>query len=127
MASLVKNVLDKLGIAITSLCALHCLLLPVILPLLPIVGADFIGTHLFEDGVLITTMILGFVALYSGYKRYHRQYYPFIMLFVGGFVYWQKHYFGADIEPVLVTVGASLVVIAHVSNMKLCRKEHSCC
>ena len=126
MLTLIKKSLDKIGIAATSLCALHCLLLPIILPLLPLIGADFIGSHEFEDGVLLLTMILGFVALYSGYKRYHRQIYPFVMLFAGGFIYWQKHYFGEDIEPYLVTVGATLVVIAHVVNMKLCRRDHEC-
>lgn len=123
LQSLVKNVLDKLGIAVTSLCAIHCLLLPVILPLLPLVGADFLASHAFEDGILLLTMILGFIALYSGYKRYHQQVYPFVMLFGGGFIYWQKHYFGMENEPYFVAVGATLVVAAHVINMKLCRKD----
>ena len=123
MQSLVKNVLDKVGIAVTSLCAIHCLLLPVILPMLPLVGAEFIGSHIFEDSILILTMILNFIALYSGYKRYHQQLYPFVVLFAGGFIYWQKHYFGMDYEPYIVTVGATLVVAAHVVNMRLCRKD----
>ena len=91
--------------------------------MLPLVGAEFIGSHIFEDSILILTMVLGFIALYSGFKRYHQQLYPFVMLFAGGFIYWQKHYFGHDYEPYIVAVGATLVVAAHVVNMKLCRKD----
>ena len=123
MYSLAKNILDKIGIAVTSLCALHCLLLPALIPILPLIGADFMAAEAFEDGVLLLTMVLGFVALYSGFSRYHQQVYPFVLLFCGGFVYWQKHYFGADVEPLFVAVGAALVVAAHVVNMKLCRSH----
>ncbi len=121
-----KNLLDKIGIAATSLCAIHCLLLPFLLPVLPMVGASFIAQESFEDSVLALTMGLGFVALYSGYKRYHNRFYPFLMLAGGGLIYSQKDGFGVDVEPYLVMLGASLVVLAHVSNMKLCRRCTDC-
>jgi hypothetical protein len=126
LLSIAKNLLDKIGIAATSLCAIHCLLLPFILPILPMVGASFIAGEVFEDVVLVCTMMLGFVALYSGYKRYHGQIYPFVLLFGGGFIYWQKDMLGVEVEPYLVLMGASLVVAAHVLNMKLCRRCSDC-
>jgi hypothetical protein len=121
-----KNLLDKIGIAATSLCAIHCLLLPFMLPLLPLIGASFLAQESFELGFLMSTMVLGFIALYSGYKRYHHQLYPFSLLFSGGFIYWQKDIFGADVEPYTVILGACLVVAAHVINMKLCRRCTDC-
>jgi len=36
--------LDKLGIWVSSLCALHCLALPVLVPLLPLIGSSFFCT-----------------------------------------------------------------------------------
>ena len=126
MISVAKNLLDKIGIAATSLCAIHCLLLPFLLPILPMVGAGFLAQDEFEHGFLLGTMFLGFIALYSGYKRYHNQLYPFIMLFSGGFIYWNKDGLGDAAEPLVVVVGASLVVLAHVVNMKLCRRCTDC-
>ncbi len=126
LTQLAKNFLDKIGIAITSLCAIHCLLLPFILPLLPMIGATFIADEHFERSLLLSTMVLGAFALYSGYKRYHGRLFPFALLFSGGFIYWQKELLGEGLEPYLVMLGASLVVLAHVINMKLCRRDNSC-
>lgn len=121
-----KNLLDKIGIAVTSLCAIHCLLLPFLLPVLPLVGASFIADESFEHSILIATMVMGFFALYSGYKRYHQKVYPFTLLFTGGLIYWQKDLLGTEFEPFVVMLGATLVVAAHVINMKLCRRCNDC-
>lgn len=87
------------------------------------IGASFIADHVFEELLLLSTMILGGFALFSGFKRYHGRIYPFVMLFGGGFIYWQRDSFGVTVEPFLVMIGASLVVAAHIVNMKLCRRE----
>lgn len=126
MINLAKNLLDKIGIAITSLCAIHCLLLPLMLPVLPLLGASFVADELFEDSILAVTMVLGAFALYSGYKRYHNRLYPFILLGLGGFIYWQKDILGVEAEPFTVMAGATLVVIAHLVNIRLCRRNNNC-
>jgi hypothetical protein len=126
LINIAKNVLDKIGIAATSLCAIHCLLLPLMLPLFPLIGVSFLGQDSFETGFLAMTMVLGFLAIYSGYKRYHNRLYPFALLFLGGFIYWQKDLFGDAIEPFTVMFGASLVVAAHLINIKLCRRCSEC-
>lgn len=126
MLDLAKNLLDKIGIAATSLCAIHCLLLPLMLPVFPLIGVSFFAQEVFERGLLLTTMVLGFIAIYSGYKRYHNRLYPFTLLFLGGFIYWQKAFFGDVLEPFTVMSGASLVVWAHLINIKLSRRYAPC-
>ena len=91
----VRSVFDKVGITVTSLCAIHCIMLPVILPLLPLLG-------------------------------YHRKLYPFYSLFLGGFIYWQKDVWGHEYEHAVLMVGATLVVLAHIMNMRLCNSCNSC-
>ena len=76
--------LDKLGIWVSSLCALHCLALPVLIPLLPLVGSSFFAQVWFERTILTFSLIVGAVALISGAVRYHGKYYPLILLFTGG-------------------------------------------
>ena len=119
-----KNWLDKIGIASTSLCAIHCLMLPFLLPVLPLVGAGFLAQHAFEQVILVLTMILGTIALYSGYRRYHGQLMPFGLLYAGGVIYAGRHAFGETLEPLIVVAGGLLIVVAHVVNMKLCRTHH---
>lgn len=118
--------LDKLGIWISSLCALHCLALPVIVSLLPLVGSSFFAQAWFERTILTGSIIIGAIALISGAARYHGRYYPLLLLAAGGFIYWNKGFFGHDIEPLAVTLGAALIVAGHWINMRLCRQCRCC-
>lgn len=118
--------LDRLGITATSICALHCILLPVLLPTLSFLGLEYFASHESEHIFLFATLILGTVALLSGYKDYHGKIYPFVFLYTGGFVYWHKHSVNEAIEPVMIIVGAILLVSAHVINLKLSNNSRSC-
>ena len=114
--------LDKLGIWVSSLCALHCLALPVLIPLLPLVGSSFFAQVWFERTILTFSLIVGAVALISGAVRYHGKYYPLILLFTGGAIYWHKDIFGHHYEPFTIALGAALIVAGHWFNMRLCRQ-----
>ena len=80
----IRHTLDKVGIAVTSLCAIHCIMLPVLLPVLPLLGLTSVHNHAFERIILLITMVLGFITLFAGFHRYHRKLYPFYSLFLGG-------------------------------------------
>jgi len=118
--------LDRIGITATSLCALHCILLPVLLPALPLLGLSFLADHAWEHFFLIITAVLGTFALFSGFRKYHRRLYPFYLLFLGVSIYWIKHDFSEALEPYFIIVGASLIVAAHVINIKLCNNCKQC-
>lgn len=123
--------LDRIGITATSLCALHCILLPVILPALPLLGISFLADHMWEHVFLVVTAVLGSIAMFSGFKRYHKKLYPFYLLILGVVIYWQKHDFSESIQPVFIVIGATLIVAAHIINIKLCTSckqcnEHEC-
>ena len=123
--------LDRIGITATSLCALHCILLPVILPALPLLGIGFLADHMWEHVFLIVTAVLGTIAMFSGFKRYHKKLYPFYLLMLGVVIYWQKHDFSEALQPFFIMIGATLIVAAHIINIKLCNSckqcsEHEC-
>lgn len=112
--------LDKTGMWVTTLCALHCLLLPVILPMLSLIGLSFIGEELLERVILGTSIVLGLVALISGIRQ-HARVYPLVLLIAGGFIYWHKDSLGEMGEPVIILLGASLIIAAHWVNLRLVR------
>ena len=118
--------LDRLGIAATSLCALHCILLPILLPALPLLGLSFLADHTWEHIFLLLTAILGTVALFSGFRRYHKKLYPFYLLYLGVGVYWIKHDFSEQYHIFFILGGAALIVAAHFINLKLCNSCKSC-
>lgn len=121
-----NSFLDKLGIFASSLCGLHCLLLPILLPAIPFIGASFFAQDWFERTILSLSMIIGFWALCSGFYRYHRQLYPLYSLVLGGLIYWNKDMFGHDYEPFTVVIGALLIIAAHIINLKLCKSCQTC-
>ena len=118
--------LNRIGITATSLCALHCIFLPVILPALPLLGLSFLADHTWENVFLLVTAILGSIAMLSGFKRYHRKLYPFYLLLLGVAIYGQKHTFSDAVEPYLISIGTLLIVTAHFINIKLCNSCKSC-
>lgn len=118
--------LDRLGVWITSLCAVHCLALPLLLPLAPLIASSFVASAWFERAILSFSILVGFAALFIGFAQYHRQLYPLYSLTLGGLIYWNKGMFGDAYEPITVAVGALLIIAAHITNLKLCKKCKSC-
>ena len=118
--------MDKLGIWVSGLCALHCLLLPLMLPVLPLIASSFLADAWFERTILSLSLIIGLTALLVGFFKYHRQLFPLYALISGGIIYWNKDIFGHEYEPVTIAVGASLIIAAHLINLKLCRACKQC-
>ena len=119
-------VLDRIGIWVSSLCALHCLLLPLLLPIAPLVASSVFAEVWFERMILTFSILVGFAALFVGFHKYHRQLYPLYSLALGGLIYWNKDIFGHEYEPFTIAVGAFLIVAAHFTNMRLCNNCKKC-
>jgi Ca2+/Na+ antiporter len=101
-------------------------MLPIILPTLPLLGVSFLADHTYEHVFLIITAIIGSIAMFSGFKRYHRKLYPFYLLALGVIIYWQKHDFSVSLQPYFIIVGAFLIIAAHFLNLKLCKDCATC-
>jgi len=112
--------LDKTGMWVTAICAVHCLLLPVILPMLSIIGLSFIGAETLEKTILGTSILVGAIALSLG-TRQHSRWYPIVLLLAGGLIYSQKDVMGELGEPLIILAGASLIIFAHWINLRLLR------
>ena len=117
------TILDRLGIWVSSLCAVHCLALPVVVPLLPLIGSTFFAQLWFERTILCISLIIGGVALLSGALKYHGRFYPLGLLASGGAIYWFKDIFGESGEPFTIAIGALLIVAGHWINIRLCRQN----
>lgn len=116
--------LDKTGIWLAIVCAIHCLLVPVVLPTLSLVGLSFLGADMIERGILMVSALIGGVAISIGTKH-HKSGLPIILLIAGVVLYFHKHqighHFGHGWEVPVVLVGAALLISAHVLNLHLCR------
>ncbi|MBT1450195.1 MerC family mercury resistance protein [Glaciecola sp. XM2] len=121
-----NRVLDKMGVWVSAMCGIHCLILPILLPALPIIASTFVAQDWFERSILTISIIIGFAALFIGFRQYHRQLYPMYSLGLGAVIYWNKDIFGHDYEPFTVAAGALFIIAAHLINLRLCKQCKAC-
>lgn len=118
---------DALGIAASTLCLIHCLVLPFVVMLLPALGANFVHddrTHYFLAFFVTAFCLMGIV---PGYLRHSRR--QVLLLMLSGLTmvlfatFASAHLMGEMWEIPLITAGNLMVVGAHLTNRRLL----SCC
>ncbi len=123
--------IDNIGIFLSSVCAVHCALLPIIIFLFPIV-ASFSSdkeslTHIL---VFIFTIPAVVFAIYSMVKI-HGEKKPLlyilpgmVLVFIGTFLVHQ--WLGHNLEPIFVVSGSLLMIRGHLLNKRHCEHCHTC-
>lgn len=121
--------LDKAAIGLSLFCAVHCLMLPVALALLPAIATTSLGSEAFHQWMLIAVLPTSVIALHMGCKQ-HRD---FSVLYYGvpglilitATVFWGHDLLGETDERISTLIGAGLIAYGHLRNHRLCCK-HEC-
>lgn len=118
---------DRVGATASLLCAVHCVLLPFVLALLPLIGLEFLAGHTFERVFVACAAALASASILFAYRRHRRPYALFIMLpgiallLFGVGVDLDTH---VALHTVAVVCGGVLVASAHVTNLVLSHRHH---
>lgn len=109
---------DRFGAWAGGACAVHCALTPVALAFLPALGSWMVAGEAWHVGFLcfLTVLAMGTTAL--GWRR-HRRFYAWAFLLPGLGALWAGHGLLPAHEAVLTAVGGTLVVCAHLVNLRL--------
>jgi purine-cytosine permease-like protein len=113
---------DGLGIATSLACAIHCMLLPILLTSLPLFGINIIHNLYFEWGMILFAFGVGVYALVHGYKTHHKNALP-VFLFTVGFMLLITKQFFIPVEGYFIVPAVILIVSAHYLNYRLCTKR----
>ncbi|MDB4915766.1 MAG: MerC protein [Gemmatimonadetes bacterium] len=121
--------LDKAASATSIACAVHCALSPLVLPLLPLAAGHIVGPALEWTFVMIS-LVLGTSSLTHSFRVVHRDWRA-LLLFTAGFAVLLSVRVAeppGTLEALGVFGAASLLVAAHVLNLRLGRshREHAC-
>ncbi len=131
--TLMQKIIDNLGITISSVCAIHCVLLPMIFLLAPY---SFLASHEFHETLIYFILPCAFVAFVLGCRR-HKDLKVALMgtsgivllgsaLLMHDILHSNQH--SEEFTTVLITVcGSILLVISHLRNRKLCMQEEYSC
>ena len=113
----IRGRLDRAGVLLSSLCAVHCVLGIVIVAGLGLGGGLLLDPIIHRVGLLLATLVAG-VAIGIGAVQ-HRRALPFVvamtgLTFMGGALAVDH---GVE-EAVLTIIGVSLVAAAHIMNLR---------
>lgn len=114
--------LDRLGVFLSSACALHCFLMPFALGFLVMNGVEWFASELMELALVGTALVVGLTSLVPSYVR-HRNPLALILFGAGLLVIAASHLASHDHTPLtglLMAFGGGLVAAAHYRNRKVC-------
>jgi hypothetical protein len=117
--------IDKAAIGLSLACAVHCLLLPVAVVMLPALAGTTFGDEHFHQWMLLAVIPTSFFALTMGCQR-HRNLGVLIPALPGVALLTLAVLFGHELlgdtgEKLASLAGASLIAISHWRNHALCR------
>ena len=125
------NRLDKIGIASSLLCAIHCAILPVLLILFPIISLSFFVSETIELFFLISSLIIGIFSICFGI-RIHKNWKIFALLSSGfvilllGKIFHESYLHNNLSHNLFMAFGGCLVAFSHYLNDKLCKACKMC-
>lgn len=110
--------LDKLGMGISSLCALHCVAIPIVL----VMGLDtllpFLENRWLETFLIVGTFLVGFVAFAKGVFL-HKRYSLFVIFSVGFLLIAVSEELNSTFLSLSTSLsGVTLIVLAHAQNIQ---------
>ena len=119
---------DKIAISFSVVCALHCLLLPIIVIFLPAISATFLGSEDFHKTLLYFVIPSSIIALSLGCKMHGKyEVYSYGVIGIGTLLFasfFGHEYLGEIGEILFTLIGAGILSLGHYKNQKLCTE---CC
>ena len=121
---------DRAAICFSSLCILHCLLLPVLLVAYPIGILVTLSDEIFHQIMVFFAVPLSLISLYMGYGHHKRNQ---VIVFGGiGLVILviplvvPHELISESGETWLTVSGALILCMAHIFNFRLCTADQMC-
>ena len=110
--------LGRVGGWVSIACAVHCMLSPILLGLIPIFRAQSPLAETIEKALIGLSVLIGVSAIAAGYREHHRKSVIVMLLFSLAFL-------GAGLRvDALIVAGALLMAIAQFLNI---RYQRNCC
>ena len=123
----IASFFDVLGFSASTLCAVHCAILPFVLSFLPLLGMEFISNPKFEWTMLISSIVLALTSFLIGYYKHHRDSEALSIMLIA-FIFFVLGYprdSPAILNEISLPIGGVIMAYAHYRNWKL-RKENDC-
>ena len=121
---------DKMAMSLSLLCALHCLVSPLIIVMLPSLAALQFDGEAFHVWMVLAVIPTSVYALTMGCKQHKR--YRLLGLGLFGLLFLVSAVLlGEDLisdfwEKALTVIGAATIALGHYWNYRLCQRQEFC-
>ena len=117
---------DKAAVVLSIACAVHCLLLPVALIVLPAIATLPLGDESFHQMLLMGVIPVSMMAMLLGCRQHRNAWVAGTCLLGLGILLFAA-LFGHDLageagEKILTVLGSAVVVFGHVQNYRRCQQ-----
>jgi peptidoglycan/LPS O-acetylase OafA/YrhL len=126
----IKYLTDKLAIGLSVTCAIHCLVTPIILLLLPSIAALQLNSEAFHLWMIVAVVPTSIFALFMGCRRH--EHYRLLVIGSLGLVFLVlaivlgEKTLGEFGEKILTLIGAVVISFGHYQNFRLCEQHTDC-
>ena len=120
--------MDTAAVALSGICLLHCLALPIVLTALPIFNITLLGESAFHAIMLLFILPVSVVALTIGCRQHRDR--PTLLLGITGLaILTVMALFGHDLigltgERLITSAGGIVLAMAHIQNYRCCRNNN---
>ena len=126
--SKLQPLLDSCAVGISAICAVHCLALPVLLLVFPLLGSSLITDELFHVLVLWVILPTSALAVLLGRARHPDR--TVLLWVVSGMVIlvigalWAHDHAEAWVDRTFALIGGLILALGHIRNYHLCRHRN---
>lgn len=122
----IQVAMDKLAIGFSIICAVHCVLVPIAMVLLPALAATPLRDEAFHKLMLIAVLPASIIALAIGCRK-HKNWRVGSAGVIGLAILIATAFLGHDLlgengEKIATLIGATIISFGHIQNHRLCCK-----
>ena len=124
-----QKILDNFGITVSAVCAIHCILLPLLIILSPYIELAFFTSHEFHETLMYFIFPTSLIAFTLGCRKHNDD-----IVKLGGIlaifvllIAISLHEFSETLSIILTLFASSLLIFTHLRNRALCAKKEYCC
>ncbi len=124
-----QKILDNFGITVSALCAIHCILLPILIILSPYIELAFITSHEFHETLMYFILPTSVIAFTIGCRKHNDD-----IVKLGGIcaifvllIAIALHDFSEILSILLTLFASTLLIFTHLRNRTLCSEEKYSC
>lgn len=114
---------NRISALLSLACAIHCAAMPMLISILPLIGMQFLASHLMEGMLLAFGVGFGAYGVLRAYFYQHHDIRPVIALTTGAALIAFGFFFAPEaVEPFVVSTGALCIAAAQVLNIRSCKR-----